>query len=119
MVEFFKEGGAGMFPTVLFGFLFFASAVLYTLRPDRKLGPIVVALGAVTLASGVLGLAMGLSSTMGYLHKVEPAQQLITGAAGVAESLNNIILALLLFLPSSLVAAVGAVRSSSRSAAPA
>lgn len=117
MGQFFAEGGAGMFPTVLFGFIFFASAVLYTLRPDRKLGPIVVAFGAATLASGLLGLAMGLSSTMGYLHKVEPAQQLIIGATGVAESLNNLILALLLFLPATLVAAVGAFRSTPRSPA--
>lgn len=113
MVEFFKEGGVGMFPTVLFGFLFFASAVLYTLRPDRKLGPIVIVLGAVTIASGVLGLTMGLSNTMGYLHKVAPAEQLIIGAQGISESLNNLILALLLFLPTSLLGAVGAFRSSS------
>jgi len=117
MGEFFKEGGFGMIPTALFGFLFFASAVLYTLRPDRKLGPIVIALGAVTIAAGVLGFAMGMSSTFAYLRKVELAEQLLVAAAGTSESLNNIILAMLLFLPSTLVAAVGAFRSSSRSPA--
>lgn len=114
MVEFFKEGGAGMFPTALFGFLFFASAVLYALRPDRKLGPIVVALGAVTVASGLLGCAMGVSATMNYLQQAEPAKQLVLGAAGIAESLNNLLLAMLLFIPTGLVAAAGAFRASAR-----
>ncbi len=114
MGQFFAEGGFGMFPTAIFGLFFFALAVLHAMRPDRKLGTVVVLLGAITIGAGLLGLCMGLSSTTRYLSQVPPADQLIVFAAGTSESLNNLILALLVFIPSGLVGAIGAYRASRR-----
>ena len=114
MGQFFAEGGAGMFPTAFFGLFFFALAALHALRPDRRLGGVVVLLGALTMGSGLLGLCLGLSSTTRYLAKVAAEEQLAVLAAGSAESLNNLILALLIAIPAALVGTIGAFRASRR-----
>ena len=114
MGQFFREGGFGMFPTALFGLFCFALAVLHALRPDRRLGAVALLLGAATFGSGLLGLSLGLSATTRYILNVEPDKQLMTLAVGTAESLNNLILAMLICLPSLLVGAAGAFRASRR-----
>lgn len=116
MGQFFAEGGAGMFPTAFFGLFFFALAALHALRPDRKLGGVVILLGALTLGSGVLGLCMGLESTSRYSSQVAAGEQLAILAAGSAESLNNLILALLIAIPAAIVGTIGAFRASRRPA---
>lgn len=56
MADFFRAGGAGMYPVMLFGFLALASAVLYLLRPERRYVGMMVGLGVATFAGGLLGL---------------------------------------------------------------
>ena len=100
-----------MYPIVLFGFGFVAVAVLHALRPDRKLSQLVVGLGALTLGAGVLGMTMGINSTMHYLHQVKVEEQVAIGSAGIAESSNDLILARVLFMLGALAASVGGFRA--------
>ncbi|MHB8875482.1 MAG: hypothetical protein ACYC8T_17500 [Myxococcaceae bacterium] len=109
--NFYEAGGWGMYPTSLFGFLLLASAMLIALRPEQRFVPAALCLGAMTMASGVLGCTMGLVRTFSWIHKVPAAEQLPIMAAGSAESLNNLVLALIVVLVSLLVALVGAVRA--------
>lgn len=111
MGDFFHAGGPGMIPTLLFGFLMVASAVLYVLRPERRHAGLVVALGATTLGSGTLGFCLGLMMTFRYLGQVEPIDQLKIAGMGVEESLHNLVLALILIVLSSMLASIGAFRA--------
>jgi hypothetical protein len=111
MMHFFLEGGAGMWPVTLFGFAFVAISVLHMLRPDRKLGQLVVSLGALTLGAGVLGTTMGINTTMRFLHTAPAGDQFIIAATGIAESSNDLILAMVLFVIGSLASSVAGFRA--------
>jgi hypothetical protein len=110
MGMFFEEGGFGMYPTLLFGFGLVASAVLSIPQPERRW--LTFALGALTFSSGVLGTAMGLINTMRYVAKTTPAEQLPIGATGIAESLNNLVLANVIIVIAMLISVVAAFRHS-------
>lgn len=110
MGRFFIEGGVGMYPIALFGSAFVAVAVLHALRPDRKLGQLMWALGAGTLGTGVLGTTMGINATMRYLNTAPPADQFNIACAGIAESSNDLILAMVLFMIGCVAASVAGFR---------
>ena len=114
---FFRDGGWGMYPTLIFGFLLVASGVLLVLRPERRFVALVVSLGVVTIGSGVLGCTMGIVNTLRYVAKSPAVEQAQLAALGCAESLNNLVLALILCVLTSVLAAVAALRAS-RAAAP-
>jgi hypothetical protein len=115
MQLFFQEGGVVMFPTAVFGALLVAASVL-ALRGGGR-AELRVVLGALTLASGALGTVMGLINTMRWVTKASVTDQLVGGATGIAESLNNLVLAFLLIVMALLVSAVSALRSSAPPAA--
>jgi hypothetical protein len=115
--NFFAAGGWGMYPTSIFGFLLVASGVLLVLRPERRFVALVVSLGVVTLGSGVLSCSVGVTNTLHYISKVAPEAQFKTLALGCAESMNNVVLALLLGVITALIAAAAALRASRLKAA--
>jgi hypothetical protein len=108
---FFRDGGWGMYPTALFGFLLVASGFLYLLRPESRFAPIVVCAGVLTLGAGLLGTSVGVVKTFHYLPEVAASEQLPIAALGCAESLNNLVLALILVVASTLLVGLGVVRS--------
>jgi hypothetical protein len=109
--NFYADGGWGMYPTTVFGFLLVVSGVILLLRPERRYVPLVSCLGLITLGSGLLGTCVGIINTFHYLRSVAPADQLKIATIGCAESLNNLVLALLIIVFTCLLAAVGAVRA--------
>lgn len=115
--NFFKAGGFGMYPTMLFGFFFVAVSVLFLLRPERRFLPLVASLGAVTFGSGLLGTSLGVVTTFHYLQQVPAADQVIVAALGCAESLNNLVLALIIVVATGLLVSIGALRLSRAAAA--
>ena len=108
---FFHDGGWGMYPTTGFGFLLIASAVLLALRPERRWMPLVTSLGVVTFASGLLGTSVGIVKSFHYLPEVARAEQLEIATLGCAESLNNLVLALIIVVLAGLIASVAALRA--------
>jgi hypothetical protein len=110
--DFFRDGGWGMYPTTLFGFFLVASAVLLLLRPERRWVPLVVSLGVMTFGAGLLGTATGLINTFRYVQKVPLPDQVQIASLGCAESLNNVVLALVIVVFSTLLATVAALRAS-------
>jgi hypothetical protein len=107
---FFESGGWGMYPTSLFGFFLIAGATIYLVRPEPRFMHLALAFGVMTLASGVLGFSVGLVTTFNYLRQVPREEQLAIAGLGVGESLHNVILALMLVILSTLIAAAGIVR---------
>jgi hypothetical protein len=108
--NFFHDGGWGMYPTSLFGFFLLATAMIFALRPERRFLPAVWCLAGITVAAGVLGTSTGLVNTFRYLPQAAAADQLPIMAAGCAESLNNVVLGLVVVIISLLVTLAGAVR---------
>jgi ABC-type lipoprotein release transport system permease subunit len=110
--SFFRDGGFGMYPTSLFGFLLVASGILLVLRPERRYVSLVIALGLVTLGSGVLSSVVGIVNTFRYVAKVAAAEQVRIAVLGCAESMNNVVLALILGVLTALLASIAALRAS-------
>jgi hypothetical protein len=109
--DFFKAGGMGMYPTLLFGFLLVASAALFLLRQERRYLSLMVSLGITTLGSGLLSFCMGLVNTFRYLEQVPPPDQLKIAALGCEESLHNVVLALILLVLGASIASAGCFRA--------
>ncbi len=109
--NFYQNGGWGMYPTTLFGFFLVASGVLLVLRPEKRYLPLVSGLTLVTLCSGFLGCSVGFINTFRYIQDVAPEEQLKIAAVGCAESLNNVVLALMIVVVTTLLGCVGALRA--------
>lgn len=54
MIESFRMGGWGMYPTALFGLILLVVAAHYALKPDNRWVPLQIALSVLTLATGML-----------------------------------------------------------------
>ncbi|MBE2248128.1 MAG: hypothetical protein IAE78_01185 [Myxococcus sp.] len=106
---FFTEGGVGMYPTLVFGFALVAAAALSIPHPHHRW--LTFVLGALTATSGVLGTCLGLINTMKYVARAAPDVQLGAGATGVAESLNNLVLAAVLVILALLLSTMAAVKN--------
>jgi len=117
MMEHFREGGWGMFPTLGFGLLMLAVAVRYATRPERRYVPLLLGSGVVTLSSGALGFVTGLIATFRYIGHVGPDRRYLA-IIGIGESLENVAFALVFAVLASLIASVGAWRIAQGGPAP-
>ncbi len=109
--EFYVEGGWGMHPVTLFGFLLVAASVAALLKPESQYRRLLAPLGVATLGAGLLGTATGICASAHYLAKVEPSKQVEIFALGIQESLHNLVLSLILIVVASLIAAVTVLKS--------
>lgn len=114
MSRVFAAGGLGMYPTLAFGLLLVAVAVVYALRPERKLLSLFAILAVVELASGALGLTLGVVLTFLHVGELPPAAQYPVTLAGIAEALHNLALSLVLLVLGTLVLAAGTLRAALR-----
>ena len=114
---FFREGGFFMYPIAAFGLILVACAFLFVFRPGWRLLSMVASAWLLTETAGLLGTSLGLINTFRYLGRVAAEDQLRIAALGCAESLNNVVLALILGTLAALLAWVGTVRMSLRRAA--
>lgn len=114
MLTAFREGGFGMYPTLAFGLLLLAVGVAYALRPERKLVSLFTILGIVDFLCGAMGTVMGVVATFLHVAKLPEPEQFATTMMGLAESLQNMALALILVVLSTLVMAGGALRAALR-----
>lgn len=106
----FRDGGFGMFPTLLFGLLLVAVGARYAMKPERRLVPLLVALNVLTLAAGALGFVSGIITTARYLGDVPNADRSYVAIEGLGESLNNVAMALVFVVLAALAATLGAWR---------
>ena len=111
--DFFAAGGFGMYPVSIFGFLMIAACVLYALRPSPKAARTAVAMGVATFSAGLLGAATGICNSLHYIPQVATEKQIEIMALGVEESLHDVVLALILIVLGTLIAAAGTLRAPS------
>ncbi len=114
MYEHFRDGGWGMFPTLVFGVLLLAVAVKYAVTPEKRLVPLLTGLGVLTLATGALGFVTGLITTCGAIGSsgMEMAQGSRITIAGFGESLNNVAFSLIFVVLAAICGCYGAYRLS-------
>ncbi len=117
MMEHFREGGWGMFPTLGFGLMMLAVAVRYATRPEGRYVPLLLGTGVVTLSSGALGFVTGLITTFRYVGQVGPDHRYLA-IIGIGESLENVAFALVFAVLASLIASIGAWRIAHTGTAP-
>jgi hypothetical protein len=108
--NFFKAGGWGMYPVMVFGFLLVATTVLHALRPEPRFQRLVTTLGVLTITAGLLGTTVGICNSAHYIGQVPREDQLRILAAGCEESLHNLVLALMIIAIAALITAVSAIR---------
>jgi hypothetical protein len=111
MGEFFSNGGFGMYPTLLFGFLLVVCSIVFLFRPEPRYLASLVGLGATTGAAGLLGFCTGVMNTLRYAVTLAPEEQFKVAALGCKESLHVVVLALFLLVVAGLFASLGAVRA--------
>ncbi len=110
MIESFRMGGWGMWPTLVIGALMIAVSLRYAVRPESRLVPLIVSTGLLTLTSGALGFVTGLIATTTHLAEIEASRSDIF-LIGFGESLNNVGLALILGAVAMIAVAAGAART--------
>jgi len=105
--NFWTQGGFGMYPTAFWGFLLLLYAGLYLLRPQERFLRAVAILAFMTLASGMLGTAIGVMTAFRYAATVAPELAARSACYGSAMSLHVVVLALILVILGGIVTAVG------------
>jgi hypothetical protein len=115
MSEAFRLGGWGMWPTLVFGVLMLAIAILYTVRADQRLSSLLRTTGWMTFISGCLGFVTGLIRSCLYISDVAADDRYLV-VIGFGESLVNIAWALGLIMTAMVVATVGTWRISQKPA---
>jgi hypothetical protein len=109
MLESFRLGGWGMYPTFFFGVLMLLSSIRYAVKPEQRYLPLQVSLGILTLMAGSLGFVTGLIATFSAMGQVK-ADDRWFWMLGVGESLHNLSLALVFLVLAGIAATVGAYR---------
>lgn len=117
MRDAFLMGGWGMYPTMLFGVLMIAASIRYAVRPERRMVPLQISLGLITLFAGVLGCITGVIKSLTALDAL-PADRHWIWIIGLGEALNCVALAFSLLIVAALAASVGAFRLARGTAEP-
>lgn len=111
MGTFFHEGGPGMILTTLMAVPLGISAIL-TLRQPTRYWAATLVLAVGLAVSGVLGTSVGFVFTLRHVAQMEKGSDLArVMMIGVAESLNNAVLALGILIITFSVCAVAALRA--------
>ncbi len=114
MLEAFRLGGWGMYPTLFFGVLFITVAIGYARNAERARLVLLSVLSLLTAAAGSLGFVTGAIVTLTHAAG-EPNQDAIV-AMGISESLHNLGLALVLIVLGGMATAIGAWRAAQQKA---
>ncbi len=109
LYESFRNGGFGMFFVLGFGLALLATSARYAFRPESRLVPLLVSLGALTFFSGCFGFVTGVIVTTRAAARLDEGQGVIA-MVGFGESLNNLAWAFALLGLATLLAVVGAAR---------
>ena len=111
MLDYFRDGGWGMFPTLVCGLVLVAVAARYAVRPEKRFVPLLASLGILTMTIGALGFVSGLIVSVRAVTRVTPLNPLLA-LLGAGEALNNVGLALCLISLAALATVTGAWRLS-------
>ncbi len=110
MFDLFADGGLTMYPTASFGSLTVLAALLIAFKPEVRFTPLLLAAGALTTISGLLGVAMGLTGLLKASVNAPTPDRAELMVACSGQAFSNIAFSLVFLMISVLVASTGAVR---------
>jgi hypothetical protein len=105
----FRDGGFGMFPTLLFGVLLLVAGARYAMKPEKRVVPLLLGLGILTMSAGALGFVTGVIVACRYFGNASGISPSIV-LVGVGEALNNVAFALMFVSAAALAGCLGAYR---------
>ncbi len=114
--NFWTQGGFGMYPTAFWGFLLLLYAGLYFLRPQDRFLRASAFLAVMTLATGALGTAIGVTTSFRYAARVAPELAARSACYGSAMSLHVVVLALMLVILGGMITGAGMRRQAQQRA---
>jgi len=114
MMEAFRLGGWGMYPTLIAGVLLVTMAIRYARKPEREVPPLLRQLSILTALVGTLGFITGVIHTFIACGGAAPNEIPIYVVVGTGESLCNVGLALVMLVAARAATSYGAYRSGSR-----
>jgi hypothetical protein len=107
-LELFRDGGWGMYPTLVCGLVLLGAALKYALHPERRFVPLLIALNLLTLSAGALGFVSGVITTARHLDRVGETRSALVAFLGIGESLNNVGCALMFVVAGAIAVTLGA-----------
>jgi hypothetical protein len=115
MCEFVNEAGWPIYPIMAFGISGLILSLRHARAPERRLMPLVLGLCVATAIMGVLGTVLGLQhSIRGVSRGVPEERWIIFTLLGLREALNCFVGTMILVLPATLAAMLGAYRQRQR-----
>lgn len=108
-MDFIREAGWPVYPVLALGLTALFLSLRHASAPQKGLLTLIVGFGVAGLLMGLLGTALGIDVTVEGITRIEPERRWIF-LIGLKESMRNIELALLLGVPTALLATVGAYR---------
>ena len=111
MLEAFRLGGWGMYPTLVAGVILVACALRYARSSDAAALPLLKHLSILTFMVGSLGFITGVIKTFTSCADASAADVQKLVVVGTGESLCNVGLALMALVMARAAIAVGAWRS--------
>jgi hypothetical protein len=109
MMEGFRSGGWGMFPTLIFGVVLLGVAMRYLIEPHKRLVPLLLSLGVLTMAAGALGFVTGLIKSIEAVARTG-GDRAVLALIGAGEAANCIGLALVIVVLAAMATSGGALR---------
>ena len=106
LIDFVREAGWPIFPTLALGVAALAVTIKLIEKPTEQLAQLVRNLSVLTLIVGLFGTIVGLQTTVRAVENVEPALRWIF-VIGLKETLNNLDAALLVLFPTLLCYTAG------------
>ena len=107
MIEFIREAGFGVFPTLAFGLAALFVGVRQLRDPERARVPVAGWLIALTVAAGALGAVTGLQASVSFIEQTSDKWLFLIG---LRESLNNLVVAFILSILTMLCLLGGQLR---------
>ncbi len=117
ILDMMRNGGFGMYPTLLFGAALCALSVRFARAPERRFVGLLVCLNWLTLMAGALGFVTGIAKMSGGLASPDVGEPARIAFEGLRESASPLMLALILIVVATVAAAVGAWKLSESSPA--
>jgi hypothetical protein len=110
MMDAFRLGGWGMYPTTLVGLILFVTAVRFARSGDRATLPLIRHLSILTALVGSLGFVTGVIKTFISCSGASPSELPMFVVVGTGESLCNVGLALVVLVMARIATSVGIYR---------